>query len=208
MTTVAAPKLRPTLPPLPRYMRGLPIDARGFPVPWFVAWFDGKPDFRVIRPDAILGAIKLDRCWICGGPLGTRKVFVTGPASALQRLTTEPPSHLECAAFAVRACPFIANPEARRPSKPLPENSSPITVTAAANPGTYCMWTVRDYEPRMHSQALLMRFGDPEELTWWAAGREATRDEVIAGLDRAMERLKVSGRSFQREYQDLVGRLA
>jgi len=30
-------RLRPNLPPLPDRMKALPIDRRGFPVPWFVA---------------------------------------------------------------------------------------------------------------------------------------------------------------------------
>jgi len=35
--------LRESLPSLPLAMRGLPRDHRGYPVPWFVAWVDGKP---------------------------------------------------------------------------------------------------------------------------------------------------------------------
>jgi hypothetical protein len=39
-------RLRPELTELPLRMRGLPLDERGYPVPWFVAWIDGKPEFR------------------------------------------------------------------------------------------------------------------------------------------------------------------
>jgi len=31
-----------------RRMRRLPVSPRGFPVPWFVAWLGGVPDFRCI----------------------------------------------------------------------------------------------------------------------------------------------------------------
>lgn len=36
--------LRADLPPLPPRMQRLPVDERGYPVSFFVAWPDGKPD--------------------------------------------------------------------------------------------------------------------------------------------------------------------
>ena len=48
------------LPPLPRRFLGLPIDDRGYPVPWFVHWVDGKPDFRLVRPDGAVEAFDRD----------------------------------------------------------------------------------------------------------------------------------------------------
>ena len=55
---------------LPGRMRALPVDHRGFPVPWFVQWFDegskpvlygvGTPDFRVIDPARIFQAVEAE----------------------------------------------------------------------------------------------------------------------------------------------------
>ena len=42
-------------------MQALPIDRRGFPVPWFVSWDDGGPDFRVIDRGKIVQAVKQRR---------------------------------------------------------------------------------------------------------------------------------------------------
>jgi hypothetical protein len=42
--------LKPTLESLPVRLQGLPIDERGYPVPWFVAWENGKPEFRAMDP--------------------------------------------------------------------------------------------------------------------------------------------------------------
>lgn len=45
--------LRPGLPPQPPKMQHLPVDERGFPAPYFVAWIDGKPDHRVVDPEKL-----------------------------------------------------------------------------------------------------------------------------------------------------------
>jgi hypothetical protein len=40
-------ELRKDLPDgMPESVGRLPVDHRGYPVPWFVAWIDGKPEFR------------------------------------------------------------------------------------------------------------------------------------------------------------------
>ena len=41
----------------PRRMRRLPVSPRGFPVPWFVAWLGGVPDFRCIGLGKLVKAI-------------------------------------------------------------------------------------------------------------------------------------------------------
>jgi hypothetical protein len=59
---------RKDLPERPARMTKLPIAESGFPVPWFVAFLDGKPDFRVIREGGIPDAYYKRLCWlgICG----------------------------------------------------------------------------------------------------------------------------------------------
>ena len=42
-------KLRAELEALPARLHFLPVDERGYPVPWFVAWRDGKPEFRAME---------------------------------------------------------------------------------------------------------------------------------------------------------------
>jgi len=61
--------------PMPDRIKRLPISATGFPVPWFVAWIDGLPDFRVIGPDKMVQAVNRKLCWVCGQPLGVHKAF-------------------------------------------------------------------------------------------------------------------------------------
>ena len=54
----------------PRRMRRLPVSPRGFPVPWFVAWLGGVPDFRCIGLGKLVKTIHQHCCWLCDEPLG------------------------------------------------------------------------------------------------------------------------------------------
>src|ERR1041385_5281600 len=106
--------LRPGLPELPPKMRALPIDKRGFPVPFFVAMVDGEPDHRMVEPRAVKVCVEQRRCWICGGQLGVFKSFTVGPMCAINRISAEPPAHFECARYSATACPFLSRPHAHR----------------------------------------------------------------------------------------------
>lgn len=192
--------IRSDIPPLPERMRGRPVDPRGFPVPWFVAKMDdGQWDFRVIRPHGFAMAVQGNICWICGCPLGVHKTFVIGPMCAINRVTSEPPSHLVCAQWATRACPFMLNPEARRSSRPMaPDAEAPAGIHTERNPGAMCLWTTRTFEPFRvphhlpGSGGMLIRLGDPSAVEWWARGRAATRAEVLASISSGIPLLKAA----------------
>lgn len=178
--------LRPELPELPRRIRGLPVDERGYPVPWFVADVYGKPDHRVVRPGGVSIALKRRLCWVCGGVLGAHKSFVAGPMCALNRVSAEPPSHLECADWSARACPFLSRPHARRRDAGKPEDvEKPAGVALMRNPGAALVWTTR----RFKVEHGLCRMGDPEHVRWYAQGRPATREEVVASIDSGLPEL-------------------
>jgi hypothetical protein len=59
-------QLRSELEALPSRMLSLPVDDRGYVVPWFVDWIDGKPEFRAMNPEKWIRAIKNKLCWVCG----------------------------------------------------------------------------------------------------------------------------------------------
>src|SRR2546426_12752289 len=65
-----------SLETLPPRLRKLRVDARGYPVPWFVAWIDGPdgpetvPEFRAMDGRKFRAAVKQRLCWVCGEPLG------------------------------------------------------------------------------------------------------------------------------------------
>ncbi len=177
-------KLRGGLPPLPRRIQALPVDERGFPVPWFVAWIDGKPEFRAMDGRKWVAAVEKRLCWVCGQPLGSRFTFVVGPMCGINRISSEPPSHRDCAEFSAKACPFLTMPKMVRRENDLPAGvEEPAGVFCRRNPGVALLWHTRSYEVFRVDEAgvqagYLIRMGEPFEVAWWSQGRPATRQEV------------------------------
>ena len=163
---------------LPDRMANLPRNKAGYVVPWFVGYVDGTPDFRVIRPDGITDALRFDLCWLCGQHRGRYGTFVIGPMCAVNRVSAEPPSHQECAEYAAKVCPFLTTPSMVRRDRHLPDHTQPAGEMIPRNPGVALCWTSRTWAPFRAPGGVLVDVGDPTEVTWWAHGRPATRDEV------------------------------
>jgi hypothetical protein len=182
------------LPPSPLRIARLPKDERGYPVPWFVAWFkDGqerrrrtegaKPDFRVLSSGAREEAVRRRLCWLCGEPMGRHQVFAIGPMCAINRTTMEPPSHRDCVEYAAKACPFLTKPRMRRNDKGLDEIPHSVAgVMIARNPGAIALWESGYRRFGDGRGGWLIRLGDPERVDWWTEGRQATRAEIEASI--------------------------
>lgn len=191
MTNFDSAPLRPELPPLPARFTKLPTH-RGFPVPWFVAVIDGVPDFRVIGPDKIPLAHNRRLCWLCGQRLGSYLTFVVGPMCAVNRISSEPPSHTECAEFAAVACPFLSRPHMVRREGRMPDGvDPPAGVGLKRNPGVTLLWTTRSYTVRRvaaheANPGVLFEMGDPLKVQCFAEGRTATRAEIRASIESGL----------------------
>jgi len=176
---------------LPAKMRRLPVDKHGRPVPWFVAWIDGQPDFRVIRPGGIEEAWRFDRCWVCGERRGRNAAFVIGPMCAVNHVSAEPPSHIECARYAAQACPFLATPAMVRRERGLPEDAvNPAGEMIRRNPGVALVWLSRTFKSWDAGGGTLFDIGQPVAAEWYAHGRPATRDEVMASIESGIPLLR------------------
>lgn len=178
--------------PMPDKIAALPRDDLGRPVPWFVHHVDGEPEFRVIRPNGIALAVREQRCWICGKlRFGvTAQAFVVGPMCAVNRVSSEPPSHLACAIYAARVCPFLANPSKRRREGNLPDgHHDPGGVMIRRNPGVALVWLSKRWTTRRVSNGVLFDIGVPREVHWFHEGRAATHDEVLASIDSGLPAL-------------------
>jgi hypothetical protein len=190
--------LRSGLPPLPPKLAHLPVDARGFPVPWFVALVDGVPDHRVMDGDKMPRAIRHGLCWMCGQPLGAFKTFCIGPMCAVTRTIAEPPSHRECVRYAAQACPWLTRPRAKRREAGLPEDARDgAGLPIKRNPGVVCLWTTKVFQTFRSdagNSGVLFHLGEPVSLEWWAEGRPAQRDEVDASIESGLPLLMAEAR--------------
>lgn len=193
------------LPPFetwPERIKALPLDERGFPVPWFVTWFkDGKPafsrtpgavpDFRIVERGLVVQAIRQRLCWVCGQRLGKHLAFVIGPMCAVNRTSAEPPCHLDCAEFSARACPFLVKPRMRRNYVDRPEFRDPPGLMIERNPGVALVWITRSYKTwRPDGGGILIEVGEPERVSFYAQGREATRAEIVASIESGLPILR------------------
>jgi hypothetical protein len=177
--------MNPNLPEAPPRIAKLPLDKRGYPVPWFVEWFNGEPDFRVISDAKRRRAFSVDLCWICGERMGVHQVFAVGPMCLINLTTAEPALHRDCAEYAVKACPFLTQPRRRRnDAEALPEGAHVDGVMIERNPGVTALVEAkgaRRFSDR--NGGWLIRLVQPTRVDWWAHGRQATLEEVRASID-------------------------
>ena len=183
--------VRKDIPPPPPRIAALPVDERGYPVPFFVAWRDGQPDFRFTDPDKLVACIRGKLCWVCGTQLCRYQTFVIGPMCSVNRVSAEPPSHKECAEYSVRACPFLSKPHMTRREYNMPDDLPlPPGIMIRRNPGVTALWSCREYTPFRDGKGVLFQIGPPETVSWWAEGRLATRTEVLASVESGLPILR------------------
>lgn len=180
---------------LPERMTRLPKDKIGRPVPWFAVWVDGVPDFRVADGRKLRDALKYGLCWVCGCPFagGERRAFTVGPMCAVNRVSSEPPAHVDCAIWSAENCPFLNTPQMVRRERHVPSGAvNPAGIMIRRNPGVALVWVVRyrDWRVEREGGGILVRFGDPVQALWFAQGREATRDEVLASVGSGLPLLR------------------
>jgi len=178
---------------MPSRMRNLPKDEAGRPVPKFVEYIDGKPDFRLMSSHHMRNAVMNRMCWVCGQPLGKYAVFTAGPMCLVNLNSAEPPSHYECALYSATHCPFLTNPDKTRRETGLPDVglTDPAGIMITRNPGVTCLIVVRYWTVYRDGPGLLFNIGTQrldgpvriERVEWYCRGREATRAEV----DKSME---------------------
>lgn len=175
-------------------MKRLPIDDRGYPVPWFVAFIEGKPDFRVVRNinnvPAEVVAHRTSQCWICGRRLGAYKAFLIGPMCAVNLTSGEPPCHLSCATFAAKACPFLGRPNAKRREANLPEDGVWKEGGLDRNPGVAMVWTTKSYEMHVQEGSAYFQMGQPDHVEFYHEGAPAPREKIIESIESGLPTLR------------------
>jgi hypothetical protein len=202
---------------IPERIASLPRDDAGRPVPWFVAWVDGKPEFRAIGPGKREEAYAKRKCWVCGQQLGRYLVFVIGPMCALNRISSEPPSHKDCAIFSAKACPFLSTPRMHRRTRDLPEGVSDADgLMIKRNPAVSLLWVTRSYWPFSDQMGgFLFRLGPPEQTLWFREGRPASRNEILESIEGGLVEVRkvaetegaIALRALEKSYQEALALL-
>jgi hypothetical protein len=193
---------------MPSSMKRLPTDDVGRPVPWFVPWVDGKPDFRLMDSQRLVAAIRGQLCFICGerlkrnhGAATPRGTFTAGPMCVVNRTSPEPPDHAECAEWSAKACPFLSRPaKERRTTNMPPLKEEPAGIAIMRNPGVTALvhatkW--RAYPVRASDVegvpgaggGLLFEMTRIESVSWMAEGRKATSAEVMESIESGLPTL-------------------
>jgi hypothetical protein len=182
--------------PLPIRMQSLAVDERGYVVPWFVKWIDGKPEFRMMDRSKFFRAIKEKLCWVCGQRLGVYLCFVAGPMCGINRTSSEPPSHVECAYWSARNCPFLSNPDAvrREDEVTIQARENVAGIGLMRNPGVTMLWTTRNYETIKVDNGYLITMGEPDKVKWLRCGKPATREHVLESIESGLPNLEALAR--------------
>jgi hypothetical protein len=183
---------------LPARMKDLPLDARGYPIPWFVDYLeDGTPEFRAMDRVKFRRAIREKLCWVCGGKLGVNITFVAGPMCGINRTSSEPPNHRDCALWSAQNCPFLSNPRMVRREDEVMRQAWEENVPGFGlkrNPGVVMLWHTRNYEVFKVENGVLIQMGEPESVAWLACGRPATRAEVMQSIESGLPHLEALAR--------------
>src|SRR5262244_3119154 len=73
---------------------------------------------------------------------------VPTPICGVNRTSSEPPSHRDCAAFAVRACPFLTQREPEYRAKGLPDDMTKAPgLGLQYNPSVVMLWITKTSRP-------------------------------------------------------------
>jgi hypothetical protein len=106
-------------------------------------------------------------------------------------VSSEPPSHRDCAEYAVKACPFLAQPKMRRNEKDMPAGTVMGGVGIMHNPGAILIWITKSFRPISDGRGgTLFEVGPPLETFWYTEGRTASRDEIEAAINKGLPLLR------------------
>lgn len=175
---------------MPASLAKRPVNEQGYVVPWFTPYNEdeGRWDFRFQAPGARDKAVRYDLCWTCGERLTLPCAFVIGPMCAVNRTSAEPPSHVDCAIYSARACPFLAQPKMVRASARLADieelRKSTPGFAIERNPGVALVWVTKAPVFNVHSR--LFEIGHPERVMFYARSRKATRQEILKSIETGL----------------------
>ena len=114
---------------IPQFVSHLKIADNGYPIPFFVAYREGKPDFRLLDARKYKHCLEQGLCAICGKKnIKESLYFIAGPQGMANGISTDAPMHKVCAEYSLRVCPHLALEKAERREKDVSHLSNPAMV--------------------------------------------------------------------------------
>ena len=92
---------------IPKFLSHLKTDERGYPIPFFVAYVNGVPDFRMLSEEKQIRCMEKKLCSVCGKKLFEYFYFITGPRGLENGTHSDPPMHRDCAEYSLKMCPHL-----------------------------------------------------------------------------------------------------
>lgn len=173
---------------LPDFLKHLPLDAQGRPIPWFILCKDGVPDFKLSDARKLRECCTKPICWICGRVRPADELaFVFTPLSSITRTSSEPPSHKQCAEFACKYCPFICDPSFREVDSEIKQG----TITKRG-PSVALIYVTDAMQPVPVPGGIMFGIGEAKELICYSQGRLSTPEEIRASFEDGWPAFKQS----------------
>lgn len=133
---------------IPSFVAHLPCHG-GLPVPYFIAWANGVPEFRVIDGAVVIKCVQKSLCGICGRRLGEYAYVIGGPRSRESHFYSDPPMHKKCAEWATEVCPFLRGEITEYADRPVASISKVNELMARELPKQMFMLRVRVKETKL-----------------------------------------------------------
>ena len=180
---------------IPDYLKHLPVDSRGYPVPYIIFIDDqGKPNFRVNNFAKVKECIFYKKCQICGKPLNSDIWFIGGQLSCFHKNGSfiDPPVHHDCGRFALQVCPYMVNSSYQSPKPPKLKAEDAKTW----DPGQetkrltiFCFVQTKDYACTVYSPTEIYLHPVKPFLTvqYWYEGKQIERSLAADLLQKNKE---------------------
>lgn len=159
---------------MPPRIAALPKTENGYPVPFFVIVKNGVPDLRVLDPRKQQRCFKQNLCGICGQGLDYWVAFVSGPQARSFRVSADPPMHEECAEYALKVCPYLVRPSAKRAKEYSVEVNLTDPHFLSDRPEKMALIIARRDSVKfgLANGSLMFSYQTPKRTRWWQDGQE------------------------------------
>ena len=117
------------MPEIPDRMKRFPLWMDRYPIHFTVAIENGVPLFNQVSRLRQLEAAAKNLCHLCGQRLLAPYYFICSERDVKDKACKDGPMHLECAMYAIKACPFLANPDYTG-KRPAIQDAGPSTAAA------------------------------------------------------------------------------